>query len=103
MHPDKENYSSEELSQEEKIRPQSFKDFAGQRKTLDNLEVFVAAAKKQRNSIRPHASARASWAWEDHAFAYHCQRTGRKLQSNLWPCAGQTWQSGRNPDQFGGK
>ena len=26
--------------QEEQIRPQSFKDFAGQRKTLDNLEVF---------------------------------------------------------------
>jgi len=49
LHPDKENYSSEELSQEEKIRPQTFKDFAGQRKTLDNLEVFVAAAKKERS------------------------------------------------------
>ena len=47
LHPDKENYSSEELSQEEKIRPQTFKDFAGQRKTLDNLEVFVAAAKNR--------------------------------------------------------
>ena len=51
LHPDKENYSSEELSQEEKIRPQSFKDFAGQRKTLDNLEVFVAAAKNRGTAL----------------------------------------------------
>ena len=38
--------------QEEQIRPQSFKDFAGQRKTLDNLEVFVAAT-KNRGGFRP--------------------------------------------------
>ncbi len=47
LHPDKENYSAEELLLEEQIRPQSFKDFAGQRRTLDNLEVFVAAAKNE--------------------------------------------------------
>ena len=53
LHPDKMNYSDEELMQEEHIRPQSFGDFAGQRKTLDNLEVFVAAA-KNRNSALDH-------------------------------------------------
>lgn len=47
LHPDKENYAREELLQEEKIRPQFFHDFAGQRKTMDNLEVFVAAAKNR--------------------------------------------------------
>lgn len=47
LHPDKENYSEEELNQEKSIRPQSFHDFAGQRRTLDNLEVFVAAAKNR--------------------------------------------------------
>lgn len=47
LHPDKENYSEEELNQENSIRPQSFQDFAGQRRTLDNLEVFVAAAKNR--------------------------------------------------------
>lgn len=51
LHPDKENYSREELLQEEKIRPQSFNDFAGQRKTMDNLEVFVAAAKNRGTSL----------------------------------------------------
>ncbi|MDR2206896.1 MAG: Holliday junction branch migration DNA helicase RuvB [Flavobacteriaceae bacterium] len=47
LHPDKENFSEEDLMLEEQIRPQSFKDFAGQRKTLDNLEIFVAAAKNR--------------------------------------------------------
>lgn len=51
LHPDKENYSYEELASEEKIRPQSFQDFAGQRKTLDNLEVFVAAAKRRGKAL----------------------------------------------------
>lgn len=51
LYPDKENYSHEELLQEEKIRPQSFDDFAGQRKTMDNLEVFVAAAKNRGSSL----------------------------------------------------
>lgn len=47
LHPDKDSYSSEELFQEEKIRPQTFQDFAGQRKTLENLEIFVAATKNR--------------------------------------------------------
>lgn len=51
LHPDKENFSEEELMQEEQIRPQSFQDFAGQRKTLDNLEVFVAAAKNRGGAL----------------------------------------------------
>lgn len=51
LHPDKENYSEDELLQDEQIRPQSFDDFAGQKKTLDNLEVFVAAAKRRGSAL----------------------------------------------------
>ena len=51
LHANKENFSREELQQEEQIRPQSFQDFAGQRKTLDNLEVFVAAAKNRGTAL----------------------------------------------------
>lgn len=47
LHADKENYSWDELAHEEKIRPQSFDEFAGQQKTLSNLEVFVKAAKNR--------------------------------------------------------
>jgi len=51
LHADKENYSEEELNLEEQIRPQSFRDFAGQRQTLENLEIFVSAAKKRNSSL----------------------------------------------------
>ena len=51
LHPDKDNFSRDELMQEEQIRPQSFKDFAGQRKTLENLEVFVNAAKRRGGAL----------------------------------------------------
>lgn len=51
LHPDKENFSHEDLLNEEKIRPQRFRDFAGQRKTLENLEVFVAAAKNRGSAL----------------------------------------------------
>ena len=51
LHADKHYFSDEELQLEEKIRPQSFKDFAGQRQTLENLEVFVAAAKNRSAAL----------------------------------------------------
>lgn len=73
LHADKDNFSDDELMQEEKIRPQSFRDFAGQRKTLDNLEVFVAAAKKQRSSARSRSFARTSRSGKNHISAYYCK------------------------------
>lgn len=51
MHPDKDNFLDEDLSQDEQMRPQSFAEFAGQRKTLDNLEIFVAAAKNRNRAL----------------------------------------------------
>ena len=51
LHADKENYSWDELAHEEKIRPQSFDQFAGQQKTLSNLEVFVKAAKNRGTAL----------------------------------------------------
>lgn len=51
LHADKENFPKEDLIQEEKIRPQSFKDFAGQKKVLDNLEIFVKAAKNRGGAL----------------------------------------------------
>ena len=45
----------EEFSKEEELdqvlRPKKFTDFAGQRKVIDNLEVFVQAAKKRGESL----------------------------------------------------
>ncbi len=71
LHPDKENYSAEELLLEEQIRPQSFKDFAGQRRTLDNLEVFVAAAKK-RGSALDHTLLHGPPGLGNHSSPHYC-------------------------------
>jgi len=51
LHPDKKNFSENELLHEESIRPQSFSDFVGQNQTLENLEVFVSAAKSRESSL----------------------------------------------------
>ncbi|MGB3454423.1 MAG: Holliday junction branch migration DNA helicase RuvB [Moheibacter sp.] len=51
LNPDRENFSDEELKIEEQFRPQRFKDFAGQAHILDNLEVFVKAAKLRGEAL----------------------------------------------------
>ncbi|TRX50894.1 Holliday junction branch migration DNA helicase RuvB [Fulvivirga sp. M361] len=44
---DDENYSSEEHEIERALRPLNFGDFTGQQKIVDNISVFVQAAKKR--------------------------------------------------------
>ncbi len=44
LNPTNENFSSEELDVEKKLRPLSFDDFTGQEQVLENLQVFVKAA-----------------------------------------------------------
>ena len=51
LNPNDEFFPENELQQEEKFRPQSFDDFAGQEHILDNLEVFVKAAKMRREAL----------------------------------------------------
>lgn len=41
----------EDLQAEEKFRPQSFDDFTGQHHILDNLEIFVKAAKQRGEAL----------------------------------------------------
>ncbi len=48
---EEEGFSPEELDVERKLRPGSFDDFAGQDKVLDNLRVFVAAAKGRTEAL----------------------------------------------------
>lgn len=48
---DKDNFSTEELENEKQIRPQQFDDFAGQSHILENLQIFVKAAKLRNESL----------------------------------------------------
>lgn len=51
LHPDQENLSEEDIQVEEKFRPRSFDQFTGQQHILDNLEVFVSAAKNRDEAL----------------------------------------------------
>ncbi len=51
LNPEKEYLLPEELDMERKLRPLSFDDFAGQEKALENLKVFVQAAKNRDEAM----------------------------------------------------
>ncbi|MBL4724387.1 MAG: Holliday junction branch migration DNA helicase RuvB [Lutibacter sp.] len=44
LNPEKENFTSEEIEVEKKLRPLTFDDFTGQEQILENLKIFVKAA-----------------------------------------------------------
>ena len=47
LQPDSEKMSPADKEFEKALRPLNFDEFAGQEKILDNLKIFVMAAKKQ--------------------------------------------------------
>jgi Holliday junction DNA helicase RuvB len=53
LDPSSDNFSSEELDIERKLRPLTFDDFAGQEQVLNNLQIFVQAA-NQRDEALDH-------------------------------------------------
>ena len=53
LNPDGENLNTTDKDIERALRPIAFEDFSGQESVIDNLRVFVAAA-KQRNEALDH-------------------------------------------------
>lgn len=51
LDPTNENFSSEELDVERKLRPLSFDDFTGQEQVLENLQIFVQAANGREEAL----------------------------------------------------
>ena len=51
LNPESDNLSSEEKEFEQVLRPKLFSDFKGQEKIIDNLEVFIQAAKQREESL----------------------------------------------------
>jgi hypothetical protein len=70
LHADKDNFSDDELMQEEKIRPQSFRDFAGQ-KNVRQSRSFRGGLKTEVRA-RPR-SLHGRQVWEKQLGAYYCQ------------------------------
>ena len=48
---DQEDFSNEELALEQVLRPNLFKDFEGQDKIVNNLQVFIEAAKQRKEAL----------------------------------------------------
>ena len=51
LNPDNEAFSEQELAIEQVLRPKLFEDFEGQEKIVDNLEVFIEAAKQREEAL----------------------------------------------------
>ncbi len=51
LNPNKSNLSSTDIDIEKVLRPDSFSEFAGQGKVVENLKIFVGAAKLRREAL----------------------------------------------------
>ena len=51
LNPESDNLSSEEKEFEQVLRPKLFSDFKGQEKIVDNLEIFIQAAKQREEAL----------------------------------------------------
>lgn len=51
LDPSDENFTSEEFEIEKKLRPLTFEDFSGQDQVLENLKIFVQAAKLRSEAL----------------------------------------------------
>ncbi len=51
LNPDRDHLNEEEKEFEKALRPLSFDDFSGQQKTVDNLRIFVEAARRRSEPL----------------------------------------------------
>ena len=94
--------SGKERDFENALRPLQFEDFSGQDKVVDNLRIFVKAARLRAEAqggrqpaylcqgctpagggSGPRAAARTSRTGKDYIEQYHCQRTGGRFQGDF--------------------
>ena len=71
LNPEPSNLSNEEREFEQVLRPNEFSDFKGQDKIVDNLEVFIKAA-KQREEALDHVLLHGPPGLGNNAFIYNC-------------------------------
>ena len=51
LNPDTEDFYEQELAIEQVLRPKLFEDFEGQAKIVDNLDIFIQAAKQREEAL----------------------------------------------------
>ena len=63
LDPEESNLTNVDKELERVLRPRLFDDFTGQEKTIENLKIFVQAAKQRGESL-------------DHVLLHGCNSTG---------------------------
>ena len=71
-HYDIRNNQNTEREFEAALRPLSFADFKGQDKIVENLKIFVQAARMRTESL-DHVLLQTTRTGEDYAFSNHCE------------------------------
>lgn len=80
--------SEQEKEVEKALRPLTFDDFAGQEKVIENLRIFVEAA-KMRGEALDHTLFHGPPGLGKTTLEYHRQRAWSRLQGYIRPCARQ--------------
>ena len=75
--------TSRERDFENALRPLNFEDFSGQDKVVDNLRIFVKAARLRGEALDHVLLQRPSRIGKNNTQQYHSQRTGRRFQDNF--------------------
>lgn len=65
--------TSKERDFENALRPLNFEDFSGQDKVVDNLRIFVKAARLRGEALDPCVASRSSRIGKDHTFQHYSQ------------------------------
>ena len=63
----------EDADLEYSLRPQTLRQYIGQDKVKENLEVFIEAAKMREETFRSCSFIWTTWTWENDACEYYCQ------------------------------
>ena len=71
--PQENNLTTAELEVEKVLRPHDFKEFAGQQKIVDNLKVFIEAAKQRGDSLDHTLLHGPPGLGQNNARSHHCK------------------------------
>ena len=93
--------SSAEREFENALRPLQFGDFSGQLKVVENLKVFVEAAKYRGEPLDHTLLHGPPGLGKTTLSNIDSQRTGRGFQGHVRPGIGQAGRFGRYPDFVG--
>ena len=94
LDPNAENLNNSEKDIEKVLRPSAFDDFTGQDKIIENLKIFVEAAKRRKEALDHvllHGPPGLGKTTLSHIIA---NELGVNIKNHQWPSTRQAWRFG---------